>query len=83
VAKQSRTDLSPTKSPRSQKKTVTTIGVVAFVIAAAITGLAGISGTAWSGYDRMILLFIGVFLGVFLLGYVLDRAAKNALGGGR
>ena len=83
MAKQSRTDLSPTKSPRSQKKTVTTIGVVAFVIAAAITGLAGISGTAWSGYDRMILLFIGVFLGVFLLGYVLDRAAKNALGGGR
>ena len=64
-------------------KTVTSIGVVAFVIAAAITGLAGISGTAWSGYDRMILLFIGVFLGVFLLGYLLDRAAKNALGGGR
>jgi hypothetical protein len=62
-------------------KTVTSIGVVAFVIAAAITGLAGISGTAWSGYDRMILLFVGIFLGVFLLGYILDRAARNATGG--
>jgi hypothetical protein len=29
-----------------------------------------------------VLLFIGVFLGVFLLGYILDRAAKNAAGGG-
>lgn len=62
-------------------KTVTSIGVVALVIAAIITGLAGISGTAWSGYDRMFLLFIGVFLGVFLLGYILDRAARNAMGG--
>jgi uncharacterized membrane protein YgaE (UPF0421/DUF939 family) len=66
---------------KKPSKTVTSIGVVAFVIAAAITGLAGISGTAWSGYDRMILLFIGVFVGVFVLGYVLDRAAKNAIGG--
>ena len=64
-------------------KTVTSIGVVAFVIAAAITGLAGISGTAWSGYDRMILLFVGIFIGVFVLGYLLDRAAKNAVGGRR
>jgi hypothetical protein len=31
----------------------------------------------------MILLFLGVFIGVFVLGYVLDRAAKNAVGGGR
>jgi hypothetical protein len=83
MAKQSRTAQTQGKSTRTQRKTVTTLGVVAFVIAAAITGLAGISGTAWSGYDRMILLFVGIFLGVFLLGYLLDRAAKNAIGGGR
>ena len=64
-------------------KTVTSIGVVAFVIAAVITGLAGISGTAWSGYDRMILLFLGIFFGVLALGVILDRAARNAAGGGR
>jgi hypothetical protein len=64
-------------------KTVTSIGVVAFIIAAAITGLAGISGTAWSGYDRMILLFFGVFFGILALGVILDRAARNAAGGGR
>jgi hypothetical protein len=63
-------------------KTVTSIGVVAFIIAAAITGLAGISGTAWSGYDRMILLFLGVFFGILALGVILDRAARNAAGGG-
>ena len=63
-------------------KTVTTIGVVAFVIAAAVTGISAIPGTAWSGFVNPALLFIGVFLGVFLLGYVLDRAAKNAAGGG-
>lgn len=64
-------------------KTVTSIGVVAFVIAAAITGAAGLSGTAWSGYDRMILLFLGVFFGILVLGVILDRAARNAAGGGR
>ena len=63
-------------------KTVTSIGVVAFLIAAAITGLAGL-GTAWSGYERLILLFFGIFIGVFVLGYFLDKAAKNAIGGGR
>lgn len=63
-------------------KTVTSIGVVAFVIAAVITGLAGL-GTAWSGYERLGLLFIGVFVGVLVLGVVLDRAARNAAGGGR
>ena len=68
---------------RRPSKTVTSIGVVAFVIAAAITGLAGISGTAWSGYDRMILLFLGIFFGVLALGVILDRAARNAAGGGR
>jgi hypothetical protein len=64
-------------------KTVTTIGVVAFVIAAAITGISAIPGTAWSGFVHPAILFIGVFLGVFLLGWILDRAAKNAAGGGR
>ena len=64
-------------------KTVTTIGVVAFVIAAAIAGLSAIPGTPWSGFASPVLLFIGVFLGVFLLGWILDRAAKNAAGGGR
>ena len=63
-------------------KTVTSIGVVAFIIAAAITGLAGISGTAWSGYDRLILLFFGVFFGILALGVILDRAARNAASGG-
>jgi uncharacterized membrane protein len=64
-------------------RTVTSIGVVAFIIAAAITGLAGVSGTAWSGYDRMILLFFGVFFGILALGVILDRAARKAAGGGR
>jgi len=63
-------------------KTVTTLGVVAFVIAAVITGISAIPGTAWSGFVNPVLLFIAVFAGVFLLGYLLDRAAKNAAGGG-
>ena len=54
------------------------LGVVAFVIAAAITGASAIPGTAWSGFIHPVLLFIGVFLGVFLLGYLLNRAAENA-----
>lgn len=67
---------------KKPSKTVTSIGVVAFLIAAAITGLTGL-GTAWSGYERLILLFFGIFIGVFVLGYFLDKAAKNAIGGGR
>jgi len=54
------------------------LGVVAFVIAAAITGLSAIPGTPWSGFINPILLFVGIFLGVYLLGYLLDRAARNA-----
>ncbi|HKF85041.1 MAG TPA: hypothetical protein VKB30_04585 [Candidatus Limnocylindrales bacterium] len=61
-------------------KTVTTIGVVAFVIAAVITGASAIPGTAWSGFIHPLVLFVAVFLGVFLLGWLLDRAAKNAAG---
>lgn len=64
-------------------KTVTSIGVVAFIIAAAITGAAGISGTAWSGFDHMIVLFCAIFFGIIVLGLLLDRAARNAAGGGR
>ena len=63
-------------------KTVTSIGVVAFIIAAAITGLAAIPGTPWSGFIHPILLFFGIFFGVFLLGWLLDRAARNASSGG-
>jgi hypothetical protein len=63
-------------------KTVTSIGVVAFIIAAAITGLAAIPGTPWSGFIHPLLLFVGVFLGVLILGVVLDRAARNASSGG-
>jgi hypothetical protein len=63
-------------------KTVTSIGVVAFVIAAVITGASAIPGTPWSGFVHPVVLFIGVFAGVFLLGWGLDRAAKNAAGGG-
>jgi hypothetical protein len=63
-------------------KTVTTIGVVAFVIAAAIAGASAIPGTAWSGYVHPLVLFVVIFLGVFQLGWLLDRAAKNAAGQG-
>ena len=66
-----------------QRKTVTSLGVVAFIIAAAIAGLGAIPGTPWSGYIHPILLFIFIFIGVFVLGAVLDRAARNAAGGGR
>lgn len=59
-------------------KTVTSIGVVAFVIAAAIAGVAAIPGTAFSGFANPLALFVGVFVGILLLGVVLDRAARNA-----
>ena len=62
-------------------KTVTSLGVVAFVIAAAITGLSAIPGTPWSGFIHPLVLFFGIFFGVFLLGWLLDRAARNASGG--
>jgi hypothetical protein len=65
---------------KKPSKTVTTIGVVAFVIAAAIAGASAIPGTAWSGYVHPLVLFVVIFLGVFLLGWILDRAAKNAAG---
>ncbi len=59
---------------RKPSKTVTSIGVVAFVIAAAIAGAAAIPGTAWSGFIHPLVLFVGVLV----LGVALDRAARNA-----
>jgi hypothetical protein len=64
-------------------KTVTTIGVIALIIAAAVSGLAAIPGTPWSGFASPILLFFGVFFGILLLGWLLDRAARNASTGRR
>ena len=52
--------------------------VIALFIAAAMTGLAGLGG-AMSGYDRLGLLFVGIFVGILILGWILDRAARNAL----
>jgi hypothetical protein len=63
--------------------TVTSIGVVAFVIAAAITGISAIPGTPWSGFVHPVVLFLAIFLGILVLGVVLDRAARNAAGGAR
>ena len=51
---------------------------IALLIAAAMTGIAGLGG-AMSGYDRLGLLFIGIFVGILILGLLLDRAAKRAL----
>ena len=64
-------------------KQVTSIGVIAFIIAAAITGLAAIPGTPWSGFIHPLVLFFGVFFGILLLGWLLDRAARNASTGRR
>jgi hypothetical protein len=58
-------------------KTVTSIGVVAFIIAAAMTGIAAIPGTALSGLNPVV-LFFGMFFGILILGVLLDRAARNA-----
>lgn len=55
--------------------------VVALIVAAAITGLAAIPGTAWSGFVHVGLLFFGVFAGMLLLMHMLDSAAQDALGG--
>jgi hypothetical protein len=63
---------------KKPSKSVTSIGVVAFVIAAAIAGAAAIPGTAFSGFAHPLVLFVGVFVAVLVLGVVLDRAARNA-----
>ena len=66
---------------KKPSKTVTSIGVVAFIIAAAIAGASAIPGASWSGYVHPLVLFFVIFFGVFLLGFLLDRAARNAAGG--
>ena len=60
-------------------KQVTSIGVVAVII-----GLiaAGISSFTMAGVNP-ILVFLGFFLLVFVIGFVLDRAAQGALNGRR
>ena len=55
--------------------------VIALFVAAAITGLAAIPGTAWSGFAHVGLLFFGSFAGMLLLMHMLDNAAQDALGG--
>jgi hypothetical protein len=55
--------------------------VVALIVAAAITGLAAIPGTPWSGFVHIGLLFFGIFAGMLLLMHMLDNAAQDALGG--
>jgi hypothetical protein len=59
-------------------KTITSIGVVALVIGA-IAG--GISTFALAGVNPII-VFVGFFLLTLVIGWALDRAAKNALRGG-
>ena len=56
-------------------KTVTSIGVVALIIGL-IAG--GISTFSLAGVNP-ILVFLGFFLLTFVIGWALDRAAKNAL----
>jgi len=55
--------------------------VVALLVAAVITGIASIPGTAWSGFAHPGLLFFGIFAGMLLLMHMLDNAAQDALGG--
>jgi len=60
-------------------KTITSIGVVAVIIGLAA---AGISTFAWAGVNP-ILVFVVVAVLILVLGYVLDRAARGAVSGGR
>jgi hypothetical protein len=55
--------------------------VIALLVAAAITGLASIPGTPWSGFVHTGLLFFGIFAGMLLLMHMLDSAAQDALSG--
>jgi hypothetical protein len=63
---------------KKPSKTVTSIGVVALVIGL-IAG--GISTFSLAGVNP-ILVFVVFFLLTFVIGWGLDRAAKNALSGG-
>jgi hypothetical protein len=59
-------------------KTTTSLGVVAVIIGAVFAGLALIPGTAMSGIGPLAMFIIG-FVGAFVLGAILNRAATNAL----
>jgi hypothetical protein len=63
---------------KKPSKTVTSIGVVAVVVGA-IAG--GISTFTLAGVSP-ILVFLVFFLLTLLVGWGLDRAARNAVGGG-
>jgi hypothetical protein len=67
---------------RRPSKTVTSIAIVALIVGAALAGASAIPGTAMSGINPLALFLIG-FFGVFLLGWGLDRAARNASSGSR
>jgi hypothetical protein len=58
-------------------KTTASIGVVAFIVGAALAGASAIPGSAMSGINPIPLFLIG-FVGVLVLGIGLDRAARNA-----
>ena len=58
-------------------KTVTSIAVIALIVGAALVGFSAIPGSAMSGINPIALFVIG-FGGIFLLGWLLDRAARNA-----
>jgi hypothetical protein len=64
---------------RAPSKTTTSIGVVALIVGAALAGASAIPGTAMSGMNPIPLFLIG-FVGVLVLGVVLDRAARDAAG---
>lgn len=54
---------------------------IALLVAGAILGIASIPGTTWSGFVHPVILFLIFFLGILLLGWILNNAAENALGG--
>jgi uncharacterized membrane protein len=60
-------------------KQVTSIGVVAVIIGLVAAGISTFSN---AGYNP-ILVFVGFAVLVLIIGFVLDRAAQNALTGRR
>lgn len=60
-------------------KQVTSIGVIAVIIGLVAAGISTFSN---AGYNP-ILVFVGFAVLVLIIGFVLDRAAQNALSGRR